>query len=185
MDHVQETLRQSHPQQNDFEFDKIRVSSKFDSGNLASCTLVTKNVFHLTISEDSKPYSTAGHYRTWFYFSVTGVPQGETLTFSMRNMNNQGKLYKAGLKPVFRVLPTHQKSWKRIPTAVTFDYGSDGFSIQWQFAFNCDPSETAFFAFHYPYSFQESLQKSQGMADRLEGHSSIYFHREILSYSIE
>jgi len=41
------------------------------------------------ISEDCLPYITnCGNYRTWFYFSVTGVPEGETLTFSIRNMNN-------------------------------------------------------------------------------------------------
>ena len=67
------------------------------------------------ISEDSLPYVTlpggAQNYRTWFYFSVTGVARGETVIFSMRNMNNQGKLYKMGLKPVYRVLPNVEKEW--------------------------------------------------------------------------
>ncbi len=44
------------------------------------------------ISEDSLPYVTlpggAQNYRTWFYFSITGVARGETVIFSMRNMNN-------------------------------------------------------------------------------------------------
>ena len=29
------------------------------------------------------------YYRTWFYFSVTGVPQGELLTFTFKNLSNQ------------------------------------------------------------------------------------------------
>jgi hypothetical protein len=73
---------------------------------MSRCIQINKSLFHIYISEDSLPYSTAGHYRTWFYFSVTGVTKGESLTFSIRNMNNQGKLYKSGLKPVYRVLPT-------------------------------------------------------------------------------
>lgn len=56
------------------------------------------------ISEDSLPYmENAGNYRTWFYYKTSGVKKGEILTFSIRNMNNQGKLYKSGLKPVFRI----------------------------------------------------------------------------------
>jgi len=29
------------------------------------------------------------YYRTWFYFSVTGVSQGELLTFTFKNLSNQ------------------------------------------------------------------------------------------------
>ena len=32
------------------------------------------------------PYSPVGHYRTWFYFSVKGVQNGETLTFCIKGM---------------------------------------------------------------------------------------------------
>jgi hypothetical protein len=66
-------------------------------------------MFYMYISEDSLPYTplaSGSNYRTWFYFSVTGVPRGETVIFSMRNMNNQGRLFKMGLKPVYRVLPS-------------------------------------------------------------------------------
>ena len=29
------------------------------------------------------------YYKTWFYFSVTGIPQGELITFTFKNLNNQ------------------------------------------------------------------------------------------------
>ena len=64
-----------------------------------------KNTFYVYMSQDAEPYSNKGHYRTWFYFSVKGVPRNQSLTFVIRNMNNQGSLYRAGLKPVYRVLP--------------------------------------------------------------------------------
>ena len=48
------------------------------------------------------------HYRTWFYFYVTGVDQGTTITFTIENMSNQSKLFSYGMKPFFRVMPRHQ-----------------------------------------------------------------------------
>ena len=108
---------QRHPQQNTFVFPQtgVKISSQFDSGNLARCTQQSKNYFHMYISEDSLPQTPlpAGsqNYRTWFYFSVTGVTKGDTVVFSMRNMNNQGRLFKLGLKPVYRVLPNTQTAW--------------------------------------------------------------------------
>jgi len=43
---------------------------------------------------------------------VKGVKSGETLTFTIKGMASQGKLYKMGLRPVFRVSPDSMK-WKR------------------------------------------------------------------------
>lgn len=79
------------------------------------------------MSQDAEPYTEKGHYRTWFYFSVQGVPNNTTLTFVMRNMNNQGALYKVGLKPVYRVLPKTSKRWKRIPGNVDYGKGEEGY----------------------------------------------------------
>ncbi len=113
------------------------------------------------ISEDSLPYVTmpggAQNYRTWFYFSVTGVATGETVIFSMRNMNNQGKLYKMGLKPVYRVIPNVEKEWQRVPNNVQYDYIEDcgPFMITFSHNFAYDENETTYFAFTYPFSFEE------------------------------
>ena len=78
-----------------------------------------KNEYLLWVSHDGAPYQEDG-YKTWFYFSVKGVPQGEQLTFTFKNLNNQTKLYGQGLKPVFRVLPHTQKKWRRIFTKVNY-----------------------------------------------------------------
>jgi len=48
---------------------------------------------------EADPNST---YKTWFYFSVKGVPLGATLTFCIINLSNQVKLFKEGHLPVFR-----------------------------------------------------------------------------------
>jgi hypothetical protein len=55
----------------------ITFSSDFCSGNLSKVTKGSqKNEFWMYISHDSAPYQTDG-YKTWFYFSVKGVPHGE------------------------------------------------------------------------------------------------------------
>ncbi len=113
------------------------------------------------ISEDSLPYTPlqggAQNYRTWFYYSVSGVPPGETITFSIRNMNNQGKLYKMGLKPVYKVVPSEQTEWQRIPNNVEYDYIEEGgpFYITFNHEFKYAESCLTFFAFTYPFSFEE------------------------------
>ena len=93
--------------------------SRFDSGNLK---LVEEGEepghFDLFSSPDGAPYPGEGGFTTWFYFSVIGVCPGETLHFTVRNMNNQMRLYTSGLKPVTRVLPS-QPYWRRIPGEVT------------------------------------------------------------------
>jgi len=118
-------------------------------------------VFHLYISEDSLPYTQlsggAQNYRTWFYFNVTGVPEGETVTFSIRNMNNQGRLFKMGLKPVYKVVPDIQAEWQRIPTSVEYDYLDDcgPFYITFTHDFKYEDQQITYFAFTYPFSFEE------------------------------
>ena len=68
---------------------------------------------------------------------------------------------------------------------MSFDYGSDGFYILFSFQFCFDPSETAYFAFSYPFSNEESLRKSEQMTFKYQESSSIYFQREVLYHSIE
>ncbi len=187
LDDEAQRLINKHPERNTFHFEDspVVVSSDFCSGNLARCNKVGKSLLQCYISEDSKPYSTEGHYRTWFYFSVTNVPQGDTITFSMRNMNNQGKLYKAGLKPVYRVLPTNQKSWKRLPAPMSWDYGVEGFTLNWSFKFDFEASETVYFAFTWPWSYQEQQERTASMEEKFKFHSDIYFEREVLALSHE
>ena len=52
-------------------------------------------------------------FRTWFQFSVRGVTKGRTLTFNVKNMNAQGKLFRQGMSPVYRALPS-KPEWERL-----------------------------------------------------------------------
>lgn len=77
------------------EMDKVKTedvltfSSQFDSGNMRNCSKGDNpNQYNIWISADSLPYDPKGHYKTWFYFSVSGVEPGKEITFSVRNMSN-------------------------------------------------------------------------------------------------
>jgi len=90
-----------NPQHITREYDGVTISSRFDGGNLEECEQVGYNNFDLFISPDSAPYADEELYRSFYQFLVTGVPNGDTLSFSIRNMKNQTKLYSVGFKPVF------------------------------------------------------------------------------------
>ena len=47
------------------------------------------------------------------------------------------------------------------------------------------PSETTYFAFSYPFSLEESTEKITQIETKLRDHPNIYFHREVLYYSLE
>ena len=78
------------------------------------------------MSGDGLPYTAKEHYRTWFYFSVKGYQAGQSLTFVMKGMALQGKLYKMGLRTVYRT--SSSSKWKRCPGLCQWKYESS-FSV--------------------------------------------------------
>ena len=95
---VPDELRFANPQRIRQTFQEakgvnITFSSDFCGGNLSRvCRGNQKNEYFLWISNDAAPYTDHG-YKTWFYFSIKGVPQGENITFTFKNANDQSKLY--------------------------------------------------------------------------------------------
>ena len=138
------------------------MSSHFDSGNLKNCTQEGPNLFHIWISPDSIPYDPKGHYKTWFYFSIKGVEKGQTLTFSVRNMANQGKLFKNGLRPVFR--STSNMKWRRVLGKVEYKvFGNqNNYVVNGNHTFESisGKNEEIYFAYTYPYTYTESMKKT-------------------------
>lgn len=91
-----------------------------------------------------------------------------------------------GLRPVYRVQPNSMK-WKRCPGPLQWRYEESGFAVTFSHTFNNFNTDTdkAFFAWTYPFSFQESLNQTQRLMARFDGHPDIYIHREVLYYSRE
>ena len=83
------------PNHNYFEFGSIIFDSQFDSGNLAHVEKVGGLNFSLWIGPDH----TSHPYRTWFHFKVKAY---DYLTFNIKNMGNQYRLFSEGFVPVFK-----------------------------------------------------------------------------------
>ena len=165
----------------------MTFSSQFDSGNLRNCLVKEdtpgKHEFNLFISGDSVPYEKA-HYKTWFYFSIKGMPADSVIRFTIRNMGNQGKLIKNGLRPVYRSL-SNQK-WKRVHDQVNYKNEKGYSTLSWTHDFSdMEKNDIFFFAYTYPYSYTESLIKTKKVISRVQKANSAYIHREVLCHSLE
>lgn len=126
-----------YPSQTTFELPGgITISSEFDSGNLAKCIPDPEkpNTYNCWLAGDGQPYTQQGLFRTWFYFSVKGVKCGEILIFNIKGMASQGKLYKMGLRPVYRVSPDSMK-WKRQQGMLRWDHTDEGFCVSFAHCF--------------------------------------------------
>ena len=91
------------PQHASFVFGDIQISSDFDSGNIANAETFEPNWFNLWTGPDGMGTGGENGCRTWFYFKVVN-PNKLPLKFTIKNMNLQGKLFKDGMKPVYKTI---------------------------------------------------------------------------------
>ena len=78
--------------------------------------------------------------------------------------------------------------WKRVHGSVDVSLNSNGSSsVTWshKFANISGADEEIYFAYTYPYSYTESLNKTQNLLKRFEKSDQIYIHREVLFHSLE
>eukprot|EP00756_Hemistasia_phaeocysticola_P013248 Hpha_TRINITY_DN15262_c1_g12::TRINITY_DN15262_c1_g12_i1::g.64303::m.64303 len=167
-------------------------SSKFDSGNLARvevCENGGGNEFSLWTSADCEgtPYENSN--RSWFHFRVSGGTVGRQVTFHIRNLNSQQKLFAQDMRPVFcRGLNPTQ--WERIENRPQMRVAS-GQSVMLSFYHSfISEGETVWFAFTYPYSFTQLQQNIGVWAQAAQPTSAtasngIYFVRECMGQTLE
>ena len=90
-----------------------------------------------------------------------------------------------GLRPVYRPHPS-PKSWKRCPGQISWATVAGKFQLTWSHEFNFSQQENSiFFAFTYPYSFDQIQAKITEIEAWSRQDESIYFHREIAGLSFE
>ena len=77
-------------------------------------------------------------------------------------MGNQGRLFKNGLRPVFR--SSSNMKWRRIPGELVYkvDKDSSYCFLSWTHKFENirGPDEEIYFAYTYPWSYAESRIKT-------------------------
>ncbi|XP_044145947.1 LOW QUALITY PROTEIN: cytosolic carboxypeptidase-like protein 5 [Bufo gargarizans] len=198
----------------------LLFSSKFDSGNLArvekversdgdgdlsssngssgagtsSCTPTPDYEFNVWTKPDCADTEYENGNRSWFYFSVRGGAPGKLIKINIMNMNKQSKLYGQGMAPFVRTVPIRSR-WERVRERPTFQMVENQFVLSFAHRFLDCRGATTYFAFCYPFSYEESQELLSGLDDRFSdskvmspGSSppeSIYYHRELLCHSLE
>ncbi len=134
-------------------------SCEFCSGSFADVSPCGSDAHSITVT--TRPDLTTTNYRSWFYFSVSGGSVLQPLKLRVENLNNQGKLFKHDFRPVVRSHPS-QPQWERLPVSVQhelYDPEQKLFAISFTHRFATD-NETVYFAFTFPYSFNDILTRT-------------------------
>jgi len=170
----------------------VLFSGKFCSGNLAKVIKSSSGEFNIWTRPDCAGTMFENTLSTWFFFSVKAM-KNVTVRMCIMNLNKQTSLYQQhDYRPIFKVEPTC-KTWRRMPDSPSFKVRDDNSQLRFKYRFESD-SETAFFAFCYPFSY-EDVQKRLSALDRIYMNEKsgeptaaaidedIYYHRELLCYS--
>jgi hypothetical protein len=194
----------------------IEINSNFCSGNIKHVELdddsVSSPKFSLYTAVDCEGEDPAfmTTYRTWFYFAVRGAQVGQTLTFTIMNMNKQTGLFGHDHRPSMCCIPS-APNWSRMTQSVTNYKMVDG-SMELKFKYEVVALDQEIrFSFCFPLSYWEVQKRfeyleqwfvprgellqnstdgqtlpSPGENESLfEPSRDIYYHRELLSRSID
>jgi hypothetical protein len=84
------------PAHNVFTFGDVTFSSNFDNGNLARAEQVPNKSYDFRIwtAPDNMGTPYQSKHCAWYYFMVTGLPQGCVLRIQIVNTSNHSGLYK-------------------------------------------------------------------------------------------
>ncbi|XP_056419685.1 cytosolic carboxypeptidase-like protein 5 isoform X2 [Hyla sarda] len=195
----------------------LLFSSRFDSGNLSRVEKVEQTdgegdassgsnggsgfgspapdyEFNVWTRPDCAETEYENGNRSWFYFSVRGGAPGKVIKINIMNMNKQSKLYGQGMAPFVRTVPIRSR-WERIRDRPTFQMVDNQFVLSFVHRFLDCRGATTYFAFCFPFSYEECQELLAGLDDRFSdsrlmspGSSppdSIYYHRELLCHSLE
>ncbi|KAM3910300.1 cytosolic carboxypeptidase-like protein 5 [Leptodactylus fuscus] len=198
----------------------LLFSSKFDSANLARVEKVERSdgegdtsssnggsgagtggsspapdyEFNVWTKPDCAETEYENGNRSWFYFSVRGGAPGKLIKINIMNMNKQSKLYSQGMAPFVRTVPIRSR-WERVRDRPSFQMVDNQFILSFVHRFLDCRGATTYFAFCFPFSYEESQELLAGLDDRFTdsklmspGSSppdAIYYQRELLCHSLE
>jgi cytosolic carboxypeptidase protein 5 len=86
-------------------------------------------------------------------------------------------------------MPTQQRKWRRLIQKVNYWFNqneeSSQFMLQFTHHFAYAEDQTTYFAFTFPFSYQESLDQMVFYENQLLNQPNVYFHKETLYHSVE
>ena len=137
----------------------ITLTSMFDSGNMAKAEQFSDNSYGIWTAPDCENTDYVTGYRTWFHFAIKGFKKGDTITFTIMNMNKQTGLFQHDHRPSFCSSP-FSTQWKRLPVPVSKYKIHEGniFEVEFKHTFLYNDEE-ARFAFCFPYSYTEVQER--------------------------
>ena len=91
-------------------FGSLIFDACFDGGNCAAVEQVDDSEYTIYTSPDCADTPFEKGFSTWFQFAVRGVSKGRTLSFNVKNMNSQGKLFRQDMRPVVRALQRQRQA---------------------------------------------------------------------------
>ncbi len=135
---------------------KITLTSMFCSGNMAKAEQFSDNSYGIWTAPDCANTKFETGYRTWFHFAVQGARKGNTIRFTVMNMNKQTGLFQFDHRPSFTSIPSSKKKWGRLPVPVIRYEVQEGniFEVEFKHTFLTEDPEVRF-AFCFPYSYTE------------------------------
>lgn len=148
---LEETSRQ-----NEFFFDNLKFSSKFESGSLFNVRKIKNDKFDIFVSSDKVINQSGEEKRNWFYFKLSHVKIQKSIKLSIKNLIYNWSMWKHGLVPVIKSnIRKGYKNWK------LFDLGESKLIIksgklQLDFEYPLLKNEEVEIALTFPYTFTQN-----------------------------
>ena len=138
----------------------LTFDASYDSGNAAKVEYEGDDEFSIWTHADMEGTEFENKNRTWWSFSIKGVTKSRMLHFNILNMNSQGKLLRADMRPVFRIWPS-KPNWARIPVAASYTgtKEEDNFVLKFRHKCECEPGDTLYFAFCFPHTYADNIAR--------------------------
>ncbi|KAG7163114.1 Cytosolic carboxypeptidase-like protein 5-like, partial [Homarus americanus] len=142
--------------------------------------------FNLWTRPDCAGTEYENNNRTWFFFGIKGGAVGNRVRLNVMNLNKQSKLYSQGMQPVMQCISnTRPPRWERIKDRCTYRSEENSTVITWVHTVN-EACAVTHYAFTYPFTYSELQTVLESLDRRFPpGCPSLYYHRELLIYSLD